>query len=281
MLRGLSEARLETAAPAILELFAEYGGLLRAGLHGMGSDGRPLPTAAATLGDYRQQPGDDPLVRRMLESAGTVSLTDLSDSAGSRYQVCIPLVDPTGKWQGVILVETIQFFALTRENLELLAVIAEDLAESLSRGLSSPVLDGSRLEEFAAAVQRAARVARRYRVPSALTAMDAPTGSQAADYLKTLSGDRRSLDLFLSLNSAGGRQLLLVLMPVTDEMGLEGFQGRVRNGAHNRLGRSVEELDLRIIPGLVMPAEGKRLEEFIDACDFPADAGSRLRRRAA
>ncbi|WP_024593966.1 MULTISPECIES: PelD GGDEF domain-containing protein [unclassified Pseudoalteromonas] len=257
----LKERRLDSAAQKIIDLFVEYGLLERAGLYKVEND-TVLEPPLASIGQMGQIAENDPLILAMIEEKELVSVKDAKTALGiSKYHMAIPLIDVNNTIYGAILVERVQFFALKNTTLTLLAVMAGHIGDLLRHEITNPVMTYEESPYFIRQVKRANKEAKRYNIPSQLLKIKANNITDKSTQLMSyLSEARRGLDIYLYDNQ---NQVLLLLMPLADELEKAGFIARMNTWCKERTGNTLAELDIVIEQQLALPISSDDIKRLV------------------
>ncbi|TMP11079.1 protein PelD [Pseudoalteromonas sp. S3178] len=257
----LKERRLDSAAQKIIDLFVEYGLLEKAALYKVEND-TILEPSLASIGQMGTPVANDPLVLAMFEEKELVSVKDEKASSGlSKYHIAIPLIDVNNTIYGAILVEKIQFFALKNTTLTLLAVMAGHIGDLLRHEITNPVMNKEESPYFISQVKRANKEAKRYNIPSQLLKIKAMSISDKSTQLMGyLNEARRGLDIYLYDNE---NQVLLLLMPLADELEKAGFIARMNTWCKERTGNTLAELDIVIEQQVSLPVSPDDIKRMV------------------
>ena len=217
-------------------------------------DGHLVTEAAATAGSFEPLDTADPMLTAALEGGQLTHVqSDLDldigfgdrSGAASRYQVCAPLITSAGRIIGVLVVDRMAFIALNQETLQLLTVVLSYYADGLDEVANArPVLAAHPQcpPAFAAEWERLARIhlltALNSSVMAFATKLD---NAEGIDTLGRIERLRRSLDLYWP-STRGERRLLLVMLPLTDEVGVNGYAARIDTLLREQLGRDLEAI---------------------------------------
>ena len=257
----LKERRLDSAAQKIIDLFVEYGMLEKAALYKVEND-TILEPSLASIGQMGTPKANDPLVIAMFEEKELVSVKDEKASSGlSKYHIAIPLIDVNNTIYGAILVEKIQFFALKNTTLTLLAVMAGHIGDLLRHEITNPVMNKEESPYFISQIKRANKEAKRYNIPSQLLKIKAMSISDKSTQLMGyLNEARRGLDIYLYDNE---NQVLLLLMPLADELEKAGFIARMNTWCKERTGNTLAELDIVIEQQVSLPVSPDDIKRMV------------------
>lgn len=236
-------------ATSMLNLFVDYGSLQRCALIGVTKANSPDPEPLANVGGMRDVDVNDPLVQRCLQTASLVAVNVEfveNQAEASQYLLCIPLADCSGRIWAVLVVESLPFFILNDKTLRLLTIIAGHLADKISHQSEAPV--DLRLPEqqfFNVNMQRAMRDRTRHHVPAVLIFFAIAENENPRRFVNMLHAMRRGLDVMLLMDGEA-RRLVWLLLPLTDTLGLEGYQIRLEDKVRQEYGQSLSDLPIVI-----------------------------------
>lgn len=237
-----SERRLIHIADPLLALLAHVGGLQVAGIYTVMNDDIELQPNAL-IGDKHKLVLDDPMLQDMLECKKLLSPITSHIPHRSRYQLCIPLVDSTGKLQAVVLAETVRFFSLTPANVVLLSLIADNAADLLSHDLLTPVLMEYQHDLFIRYIYRAHYNHREYAMDSCLIILDDSSGLHHNE-LHSLINYRRGGDVYWVCEPPNQPARLMVLLPLTSMADSLLYISRVKEVLFENLGERSNDIDI-------------------------------------
>lgn len=257
----LKERRLDSAAEVILNLFIEYGSIEKAGLYKVENDKIQEP-ALASIGKMSEPSNSDPLIAAMFDEKELVSLKNPKASSGdSKYHIAIPLIDVNDTIYGAILVEKVKFFALKENTLTLLAVMAGHIGDLLRHEITNPIMTREESPYFKRQVKHANKEAKRYKIPSHFLKVNALSiNDESRRLMEYLTEARRGLDIYLYDNE---KQVLLILMPLADELEKDGFVMRMNSWCKERTGKTLQELDIIIEQEVAFPVNKDELSKLV------------------
>lgn len=195
------------------------------------------PAPAASVGAPFKPDTGDALLRECLLQKDLRHLRQTDDAQGG-YLVCAPLLSASGRLFGVLIVRQMAFLSLTHENLQLLLVLLSYYADGLEQhALVAPVQ--SRLpqcpHEFALELARLAHIQRCSGVRSMMAGMVFPVGALGDAMIEQLTRQRRMLDLLWVYDQEEAR-VAIALLPLTDEVGVNGYFSRIAHVAQTQFG---------------------------------------------
>ena len=235
------------AAKSALDILAEYGSLQRAALLVV-EGGILMPGPVAEIGGMTEVDLDDHLVHRCLEIRQLVSIRpELQGKKldfDTRYLAVIPLLDSEETLRGLVVVQLMPFFAFEDKTLRLLAVLAGRIADFMHFHEMVPGEDDEDAIVFWANLKRALLDRVLYQVPGSLMLMRVTPSDEGERFIELVESIRRGLDLILIRQ--GDPVQVLVLLPLTDELGLAGYRQRLDDRVREVLGRTVLDLPVSL-----------------------------------
>jgi hypothetical protein len=244
----------------VLDLFMSHGGVQAACLFELDRHGEISGAPVARLGTVAPPSPEDPLLREALLQGRSVSVRERGESnvLRSALLAAIPLVDVHGHTWGVVAIQDMGFTAFQEDNLRMLAVLGGHVGDLLAARLRS----GSEPtgERFTSQLRRALHSLREYRVPSAAVAVHLGTG-RGAQLLEPLRAQRRGLDSQWLHTGPGGEPVLLVLMPLADQQGVDGFVSRLDRLSLSTLNAGLDDVGVRVRSRLLV--ENDTAEEVL------------------
>lgn len=240
---GQTGLNRDTAA-LMLQLLVRYGQLQSAGIYAV-TDGQPGPEPLASVGRFRDVDLKDPLLQHALAERKLVSVqTEFRkrmDDLNTGLLAAIPLVDYEDRFIGLCLIEAMPFFSFEARSLRLLAILAGHMADLVHQQHEVGTEGSPEWHSFLLHLHRVGRDADSFDLPGAvmkLSVEENQTGLMIADYVKKIC---RGLDVITEYH-ANGQRHILVLMPLTDELGLAGYLQRLDDGLRENLGLQASEI---------------------------------------
>lgn len=230
----------------ILELLSQYTYIQAVALVNV-VDGKVVPKSVAELGSVYEINPEDPLVMRALEERQLMAVPVNKDGQlepfDSQYIVAAPLVDSENNLYGMIVVKRMPFFALTSHTLTLLAVLVGRIADFINFSRYCEFIEDEEQQWFSVNLIRSAVDAEMIKVPSSLLFIrfnDLELAERVTGLIKDI---QRGLDLIISRQSNNSVELLM-LLPLTDELGMAGYKHRLELAVRERLGKDFDSLDM-------------------------------------
>jgi hypothetical protein len=184
----------------------------------------------------------DPMLLGALESHQLMHVQNepfVDSDRPSRYVVCAPIVGSSGRLFGVLVVERMAFTSLTLETLQFLTVLLAYYGDTLDYAAgSAPILKAFPRcpNEFALEAVRLQRLQTTAFTRSSIVAFSLPGRAAAAEpWVMRLEKLRRNLDVAWT-HVEGESRILLVLLPLTDDVGLAGYVDRISRAVREQFG---------------------------------------------
>lgn len=233
----------ETAA-LMLQLLVRYGQLQIAAIYAI-TDGKPEAEPLATVGRFRSVSRKDPLLLHALTERKLVSVqTEFRQRVGdldTDLLAAIPLIDSEDRFIGLCIIEAMPFFSFESRSLRLLAILSGHMADIVHEQAEVATGGSPEWRSFRRHLARVGRDAEAFDLPAAMVGLQLAenrNGQLIADHIQRI---RRGLDV-VAEHYAGGQRYIVVLMPLTDELGLAGYLQRLDDGLREQLGLHASEL---------------------------------------
>lgn len=239
------EMSRETAS-LMLQLLVRYGQLQVAGIYAVNED-RIKGTPLATIGRFREINTNDPLLQHALQERRLVSvqaefqrrIKDLDTD----LLAAIPLIDSEDQFIAVCVIESMPFFSFETRSLQLLGILAGHMADALNERSSIEIDTTPQWQHFRHHLARVARDAESFNLPGAMVGLcleENLDGQRVAEHIQRV---RRGLDI-IAEHQTDSLRYIVVLMPLTDELGLAGYLQRLEDGVHEKQGTHLNEMAL-------------------------------------
>ncbi|MFC6923002.1 PelD GGDEF domain-containing protein [Microbulbifer taiwanensis] len=243
-----SESLSPQVAGKILGLFAEYGNVQQASLHL--TDGKKIePECLAKLGEESKFVDDDPLLLHCLETGETTSVRPEDERQGkkynSRYMVCVPFIDSSGRFVAVVTVKALPFFSLHVTSLRLLAVLAGHLADLVQAHRKLGQLQDTNTTKFLLNLERACHDAEHFGLDTGLAIFRCHEVDQNAQLSSIIRQLCRGLDIVHEFYD-GTNPAIALLLPLTDPDGVDGFFARLGKSFEHSLGYPLNNGSIKI-----------------------------------
>jgi hypothetical protein len=281
-LSGDEETQPAALGKRILDLFTTFAGVRQGAIFLTGAPDGPLPSEpAAHLGPLPDVTA--PLIAEAIgrhESLGFESATAAAESAGGPGAVvlAVPLEDVEGRLWGLLAVTDLPFAAYSEETPARFAALAGHLADQLAFGAPGRVAedgDEERAGAFARRLRRAAHDRRVHGLASGLVQF-AVDSNQATALAETIARQRRATDQVLTARARDGRTTVTLLLPMTDDLGVARYLGRVEAAVREATGTSLPEAGIRVVEQTAIDLDSSTLNIFHDDDDTqPREAARR------
>lgn len=232
------------SATLMLQLLVRYGQLQVAGIFAM-TEGRIDDKPLATVGRFRNVNPKDPLLEHALAERRLVSIqTEFRkrlDELSTDLLAVIPLIDSDDHLVGVCVIEAMPFFSFETRTLRLLNIMGGHMADMMREQAGSRSTSNAQWRHFRHHLARVGSDADTFNLPGAMLGLVLPddvNGKRVADHIQKA---RRGLDV-VAEHRAGAMLYILVLTPLTDELGLAGYLQRLDDGVREAHGAHLNEL---------------------------------------
>ncbi len=228
-LRDASQGDVQQAPDVLLRLLAQYCQLETAAIYPV-LNGKLRNNALATLGTMPPLDMDDPLVTQALDKHKLSHISDtLAQVEDTSYLVAAPLLDLSGTFYGLLVVQDMPFFALQEESLQTLNLLLGYYTDGLSiHALARPIVaqhpDCPPL--FAFEVQRLAHIYTQTAIPSVLVVLECHAQAVEDDLPQQIQRLKREMDEIWRIDTPQ-RTTLAVLMPLGNAATAEGYLSRL------------------------------------------------------
>jgi hypothetical protein len=268
-LRALSDLALakdapqETIAGQILDLFATFAQVRQGAVFLASESDAPLPAkATAALGPAPEL--TDPIVEESLRRREVVAFESAlaATKTGIRARAVVlsaPLVDVEGRLWGVLAVSDLPFSSYGPESRARIAALAGHVADLLAFGaprrLAEPLGEES-LEGFTRRLRRAAHDRRTHGIASGVVQFSLE-GDRASAIAAAIVKQRRVTDTILAVRRRDGRETLTLLLPLTDDIGVARYLGRIEAAVRQATGVALRESGVRIVEHTVIDSSDR------------------------
>ncbi len=258
-------------AADLMHLLAQYCQLEVASLYPVRDGQTPEMPAAAALGETSELSLNDPLVQHALSKRVLSHLQsdDIDEELPLRYIIAAPVMNSEKRLLGMLVVEQMPFFALQQDTLQMLLVLLEYYADSISAssqlaGIKRDLVDAP--DDFSAELSRLAQMNYLHGVESRVAALVFPELPETADVLLQLRRQRRGLDIVWE-TVIEGRQVYVTLMPLSNELAVEGYVDRIEQIVRERVGQDFATYGVHVESvRLDTPEPAQRLQELLRHC---------------
>ena len=223
----------------------------------------PLPAkASAELGAAPEL--SDPIVEEALRRREVVAFDSavVATKAGARAGTVVlaaPLEDVEGRLWGVLAVSDLPFSAYGPEARARIAALAGHVADLLAFGaprrLAGPHREES-VEGFTRRLRRAAHDRRTHGIASGVVQFSLE-GNRAAALAAAIVQQRRVTDAVLASRRRDGRETVTLLLPMTDDIGVARYLGRVETVVREATGVALREAGVRIVEHIGIDASDR------------------------
>jgi len=225
-------------ARELLAIMVEYGNLQQAAIFISHLDAENahtdqlIETPAARLGSSDSLSHNDVLIRHCIKCRKLVSIhpqqMNIRDNT-SQLLACVPLIDAEDHLWAVVAIEMMPFFSFQKKTLHLLAVLAGHMADLLNAHSIVQHIEDEAIASLAVNIKRALHDQLEFGIPAVLLVFEVDTThTSAQQFIELVKRMQRGLDIIVHRQHEQQHQLI-ILLPLTDEMGLAGYHQRLGN----------------------------------------------------
>lgn len=259
-LRSIAYAKkpLEELSLALLELLSTYCTVEAATV--IQTNGRLMPELGETLasiGKVNPVQQTDLLVDTSLRMRQTASV-DMQNQETMRNRqpgdplVCVPLLDAYRQIHGVVVVTGLPFFSFNERNLQLMSLVAGEIADFLGADMALPKDTPEAEGDLILHVRRCITNAQEHQLPSALLGMTFKDQSSALALIDTIAKETRGLDVTHKVE-VDGQWKLFLLMPLASREGIDQFSIRFNAYLARQHGSNAGALGIEYLHYVITP----------------------------
>jgi hypothetical protein len=217
----------------ILGIFSDYGSVQQAGIYTLDTSGKLNTTPSASIGGHFEVNTKDLLLQKsLLTQKTTVLKPDLSTRKeySNLLLLVVPIVDVFGHVWGVVLVNKMPFRAFRPENINLLSVLGGHIADLVGMvKLEEYSVENPDLQYFMLQVKRCMNDAKFFLQPSSLIGIQLTNRKESESISHSIMKAQRGLDCAWSMTNELGQHCILIILPLTDFAGVDGYKLRLGN----------------------------------------------------
>jgi hypothetical protein len=264
-------------------VLSSFGRLQVAALYNVDEFGIFIPQIVAKLGNPRPVPIDDPMLAQAIRTKQLTCVRPEETSGphakiGANYDesgpipisetllAVIPLTDVQGRLRAVVTVQALPFEAISRDHLNLLAVIGGHMGDLLALGVGGA-------HQFHTALMRGHIDARDHQLAATLMGLRLDSKTVPSSLWREVLDLHRGIDQPWLTRDRHGNPALLLLMPLTDAEGARGFLQRLERHCEDHYGKSLAAAGVRaqsmLIDGNGNPHD--KLRALKEACEIHGD----------
>jgi polysaccharide biosynthesis protein PelD len=231
------------AAEQFLSILSYYCQITKAAIFEADSKGKISTTPLSSIGNDFELDTKDPLVQFAIEEGKVahVNLQELDEEMPSKYVVTVVLKDRAENILGLFVVESMPFFALHQDTLQMLSVLADYYVDSIDIMPKVEPIKQAYQDipiEFAKEMTRLSYIERKSHVQSHIATL--VFGDDTKDIMVQIKRMQRKMDISWE-KKLDGKTALLTLMPLTDAKGLDGYAARISDWMKAHHGVTLED----------------------------------------
>lgn len=248
---GSETTDLVSLSDLITGIFSTYGWIRVAALHRVRRDRDIVSPPMATIGDAPEVDPKSPMIQKALESRQLVTISKDDESKPRELSdplVAVPLQDVEGRLWAVFIVCEMPFIAFHEQHLRILAVLAGHMADLFAQAEAHEVGRNVEGHAFKLRAHRSWEDARQHNIPGMLVGVRCSPVASQLGIVDTILARRRGLDQDWIIQSDDGTAVILLVMPLTDMAGFQGFLHRLEGIVGEKTTQSLDEVGVRATP---------------------------------
>lgn len=217
---------LSSIGDQILDLFSEYGSIQTASVYTVSKGQKISLHPAACLGNPPSFWPTNPLVREAFKTGHVTSIQTYDEETNQEILVVIPLVDVFQKIWGMVIVNEMSMFALQENTLDLFSLLGGHIGDLIQRRTEANLLSKDVWVEFEYELRRVLEEVRSFKIDAAVVVSIINCVETHDLFMSKFNYELRGLDKVLNYMDGFDRQIIINLLPLTDENGLKDFLSR-------------------------------------------------------
>lgn len=230
-------------ANAAIQLLERYGQLQIAAIYGVDS-GRISAEPLATIGRVKPLNTSDPLITHTLLERTLISIQteyrQKQAELNTELLAAIPLIDSNDQLIGLCAIQSMPFFSFEQRTLRFLAILAGHIADIVGEHAEVGHEGNAELRTLRRHLARSGLDAEQFGLPAALVILNLPQSPETRRITEQVLRIRRGLDV-IAEHHHDDRHLIIVLMPLTDELGVAGYLQRLDDEMRTTQGVTLAE----------------------------------------
>ncbi len=279
----LSQSDVQNLSFLILRIYADYNNIQQAGLYRF-NKGTLDTSALAFFGGEFELNLNDPVLKKALTTQATTSLKIELATQGDyeHLLLAIPLVDVVGVLRGIVVVKKMPFRAFREDNIRLMAILAGYIADLISMRSDSEYVSDIDLQCFILQLKRCLHNVKLFELSSSIICLQINNSEQGSSIKALVMERQRGLDSVWSIKNKKGVYCIFILLPLTDLVGVEGYQVRLQKMITEEYHYdSLEEAGITLlIKGLLMTDDINTLiQELFQKMDLENNLWNKLQKK--
>lgn len=218
---------LSGMAEHILDILSAYGSIQTASIYAVSEDKKLILSPLACLGNPPSLWPTNPLVTAALNTGNVTSIQTYNERIDQEILVVIPLVDIFQKIWGVVIINEMSMFAMQENTLDLFALLGGHIGDLIRRRTEASRLSKDLWLNFEYELRRVLKEVLGFKIDAAIV-ISITNGVETQDLFSSkFHAQLRGLDKILTFKDDLGRQIIINLLPLTNEHGLKSFLSRM------------------------------------------------------
>ncbi len=213
----------------LLDIMVEAGNLHTAAVYGMNGRGILRMPPIAIVGKAKELSRFNPLLREALMTGSLTSVRASNQAIHESVIAVVPLIDATGHIHGIVSINEMPFLSIHQDTFEVLSVLGRHIGDILARR-TRPMGDTQGPFTLRQSLQRNLIDANKHAIPAALVACKIVDATRRDLLITHCCHNSRGLDQSWITINRKGQTVILKLLPLTDEIGVNSYLTRLEYG---------------------------------------------------
>jgi polysaccharide biosynthesis protein PelD len=220
-------APLDGIGTHILDILSEYGSIQTASVYAVSDDKKIILSPIASLGNPPPLWPTNHIVMEALNTGHVTSIQTHNESVDHEILVVIPLIDVLHKIWGVVIINEMSLFAMQENTLDLLALLGGHIGDLIRRRTEAHSLGNDAWLDFEYELRRVLKNILSFKINAAVVISIISNVKTQEVFISRFRSELRGLDKVFNFQDEFGRQIIIKLLPLTDEQGLKNFLARL------------------------------------------------------
>jgi hypothetical protein len=211
----------------ILDILSEYASIQTASVYAVSKNKKVILSPLARLGNPPALWATNPLLIAALNTGNVTSIQTHNEGVEHDILVVVPLIDVFQKIWGVVIINEMSMFAMQENTMDLLALLGGHIGDLVQRRAQANLLSKDVWLDFEYELRRILKEVLSFKIDAAVVVSIINCVETQDVFIEKFRSELRGLDKVLNFKDYSGRQIIIHLLPLTDENGLKSFLYRL------------------------------------------------------